>query len=122
MAIGRRWEQKNSASLTTKSSRRRPPGSSAADVEGGVTGERSLADAPHRDAAAQLAVRRQLENLRSHPFLREREAAGALELHAWFYDVAKPEVYEWNADTDAFVPVVSDANQSTAGATMAGDG
>ena len=81
----------------------------------------SLADAPHRDAAAQLAVRRQLENLRSHPFLREREAAGALELHAWFYDVAKPEVYEWNAESDAFVPVVSDASQSTAGATMAGD-
>ena len=30
---------------------------------------------------------------------------GALKLHAWFYDVGTPELYEWNPETDEFQPV-----------------
>ncbi len=70
----------------------------------------SLASAPDRDSAARLAVRRQLDNLRTHDFVRELEAKGELQLHGWFYDVAAPEVYEWSEARDSFVPIVDAAS------------
>jgi carbonic anhydrase len=63
-----------------------------------------------RDEAAKLSARRQLDNLRSHAFVRDREKAGELSLHAWFYDVSNPEVYEWNHTTQAFMPLSAAAD------------
>jgi carbonic anhydrase len=48
------------------------------------------------DDAARAAIARQLDNLRSIPQVREREKSGELFLQAWFYDVAKADVLEWD--------------------------
>lgn len=55
------------------------------------------------DQAARNATVRQLENLRRFPQVRAGLEAGTLELHAWFYDVVRAELYEWREDTAAFV-------------------
>jgi carbonic anhydrase len=60
---------------------------------------------PDHDDATRRVVRRQLSNLMSHAFVRRRVERGALSVHAWFYDVGVPELYEWDAEEDAFVPV-----------------
>jgi carbonic anhydrase len=69
----------------------------------------TLSDTAERDDAAKLSARRQLDNLRSHAFVRDREQAGQLSLHAWFYDVATPDVFEWNDETEQFAPLTSAA-------------
>jgi carbonic anhydrase len=53
------------------------------------------------DAARAVAVR-QLENLRKFSLVRERLSAGAIELHAWFYDVGQAELFEWDEAKQAF--------------------
>jgi carbonic anhydrase len=68
-----------------------------------------LRDGPERDDGAKLAARRQLENLRSHAFVRDREQAGQLSLRAWFYDVSDPDVYEWSDENEEFAPLRSAA-------------
>jgi carbonic anhydrase len=69
----------------------------------GVAGDvRHVTD--HDDAVRQV-LRRQLLNLMSHAFIRTRVASGALSVHAWFYDVGTPELYEWDASEEDFVPV-----------------
>jgi carbonic anhydrase len=50
-------------------------------------------------------VLQQLQNLRAHPFVRQREEQGDLRLHAWFYDMKTPEVYEWDQDAERFEPL-----------------
>ena len=62
-----------------------------------------------RDDAAKLSARRQLDNLRTHAFVRDREQAGQLNLHAWFYDVSSPDVFEWSDATETFAPLTSAA-------------
>ncbi len=60
---------------------------------------------PDHDDATRRVLGRQLANLMSHDFVRERVEQGDLSVHAWFYDVGAPELYEWDADTMDFVPV-----------------
>lgn len=55
------------------------------------------------DAACRAATAKQLENLRTIPQVAEREAQGALRLSAWFYDVGKAEVFEWDATKSDYV-------------------
>jgi carbonic anhydrase len=57
---------------------------------------------PDLDQAARQATVRQLENLRRFPQVQAGLAAGALTLHAWFYDVGRAELYEWREDQNAF--------------------
>ena len=59
--------------------------------------------APDLDQAARQATVRQLENLRRFPQVRAAVEAGALELHAWFYDVGRADLHEWREDRQAFV-------------------
>ena len=58
----------------------------------------------HRDVddAARAVTVRQLENLRRFPQVGDRIERGELELHAWFYDVAQAELFEWNERAGAF--------------------
>jgi carbonic anhydrase len=60
--------------------------------------------APHNQVG-QLNVLLQLEHLRSYPFIREAEAAGRVALHAWWFDIAGADVFEWRADAARFVLV-----------------
>lgn len=60
--------------------------------------------APH-DHLSQRSVRLQLENLRSYPIVRQAEAAGKLRLNAWWFDIARAEVLDFDAAADRFVPL-----------------
>jgi carbonic anhydrase len=62
-----------------------------------------LRAAPDLDQAARESTVRQLENLRRFPQIRAGLEAGTLVLHAWFYDVARAELYEWREDTATFM-------------------
>lgn len=46
-----------------------------------------------QDALSQRNVSLQLENLRSHPRVREREAAGKLKLHGLWFNIRHADVY-----------------------------
>ena len=46
-----------------------------------------------QDALSQRNVALQLENLRSHPLVREREAAGSLRLHGIWFNIRHADVY-----------------------------
>ena len=77
-----------------------------------VTLRKWLASAPlacgdlsaHEDAddAARATTVRQVENVKQYPLVRARLDDGAIELHAWFYDVAQAELYEWREATGRF--------------------
>ncbi len=54
------------------------------------------------------AIRQSLENLRTFPFVRERERAGTLILHGTFFDIADGILRVLNAETDRFEPVDMD--------------
>ena len=54
------------------------------------------------DDAARAITVRQLENIRAYALVRDRLATSELQLHAWFYDVAQAELFEWDAEKNAF--------------------
>jgi carbonic anhydrase len=66
----------------------------------GASGDLS-AHADVDDAARAITVR-QLDNLRRFPQVGDRIERGELELHAWFYDVAQAELFEWSERAGAF--------------------
>lgn len=60
---------------------------------------------PDVAAAVQRHVRAQLERLRGYPCVAEREAAGQLRLHGWFYAIDTGLVLEHRPNADAFLPL-----------------
>ncbi|MCB9764095.1 MAG: carbonic anhydrase [Alphaproteobacteria bacterium] len=63
-------------------------------------------DAERLQLAVHCNVRAQLDQLRSHHFVAERERAGALQLHGWVYDIGAGEVTAYNPETRAFEPLM----------------
>ncbi|WP_019633005.1 carbonic anhydrase [Actinomadura atramentaria] len=61
--------------------------------------------APDYAAAAQRHVLHQLDRLRTYPNVARRLRAGALGLHAWYYEVHTGTVLAHRADADAFLPL-----------------
>jgi len=65
--------------------------------------ERMLADGVPADRmyleTIKANVLLQCDNLRTYPCVADREAAGALSVHAWLYDLHTGEVREHHADT-----------------------
>jgi carbonic anhydrase len=57
------------------------------------------------EEAAMLSARVQLENALTYPLLREKVEAGEVRLHAWFYDVGRSELLEWDADSGRYLPL-----------------
>lgn len=58
-------------------------------------------DKPEAELLAILerqSVLRSLDALRSFPFVREREAAGTLYVHGWFFDIASGELSVYDAE------------------------
>jgi carbonic anhydrase len=47
------------------------------------------------DDVARLSALRQLDHLRAYAVVRAKLEAGAIGLHAWFFDVATGEIEEW---------------------------
>ena len=55
----------------------------------------------------------QLQNLRSHPAVAARLAAGELRLHGWVYHIGPGTVTVYNEATGTFAPVAAQARRST---------
>lgn len=72
-------------------------GADGADGTGGAGADLS--------AAVQRHVRAQLARLRGYPCVADREAAGQLRLHGWFYAVDTGRVLELSPRTDLFLPL-----------------
>ena len=68
-------------------------------------GEAPPGPADRIDQLSQLNVLAQLEHLRTYPFLREREAAGSLGLHGWWFDIAEAQVLAFEARQARFVVI-----------------
>lgn len=60
---------------------------------------------PPQDQLSQLNVLAQLMHLRSYRVVREREEAGRLNLHGWWYDIARAEVSAFEPELRRFVPI-----------------
>lgn len=55
------------------------------------------------DALSKRNVTLQLENLRTHPAVKEKEAAGELSLHGIWFDIRQAEVYYLEKPPTGFV-------------------
>lgn len=58
------------------------------------------------DRLSQAHVLQQLDHLRTYPAVASRLAAGAIRLHAWWFDLANAEVLAYDALNGEFIPVV----------------
>ena len=52
------------------------------------------------------AVLVSLENLMTFPFIQKKVAAGTLQIHGWYLDIAEGQLSQYNADTDTFDTVI----------------
>ena len=57
-------------------------------------------------------VARQFERLSTYPGVAERLAAGELELHGWYYSIARGHVRRWEAAEGAFVALSPSATRT----------
>lgn len=57
------------------------------------------------DHAACLNARKQIENVRTYPIVQEKMALGEIKIHAWFYDIGKAELKEWNKEKNDFISI-----------------
>jgi carbonic anhydrase len=62
---------------------------------------RAAAAHPARECE-QAGVRASLDNLRTFPWVRDREAEGRLQLHGWYFDLDQGELLALDAETDRF--------------------
>jgi carbonic anhydrase len=63
-------------------------------------------DLVDHDRLSQLNVLEQLRNVRTYPGVDEKVRAGALRLHAWWFDIATAEVLAWHPDAGRFDPIL----------------
>lgn len=54
------------------------------------------------DEVSRINALQQLENLRSYPIVREKELAGELKLHAWYFEIVNGEVEIWSSDNKKY--------------------
>ncbi len=70
--------------------------------------ERAKADAAHpARECEQAGVRASVDNLRTFPWIREREAAGTLEIHGWYFNLECGELMRMDPDSGRFEAVPS---------------
>jgi carbonic anhydrase len=68
------------------------------------------------DMLAQQNALAQLAHLRTHPCVAAREAAGRLQLHAWFYELETGRVLIYSEESKVFVPLRHDLTELAAAA------
>ena len=49
-----------------------------------------------------------LDNLHSYPCVQERVAAGTLQLHGWFFQIATAKLFAYDPETRQFSPLIRD--------------
>jgi len=52
--------------------------------------------------AEQLNIVKQLDNLMTYPFVKERVKSGKLNLIGWYYVIESGEVYNYNKEKNKF--------------------
>lgn len=60
----------------------------------------------HQHLAERAAIRGSLANLATYPWIKERIAAGTLNLHGWWFDLETGDLWSTDADNTAFLPVL----------------
>jgi len=73
-----------------------------APVAASVSQATSLTAAERQTALERINVRHSLTNLRTFPFIPEREASGELQLHGAWFDIALGELWLANSETGDF--------------------
>jgi carbonic anhydrase len=66
------------------------------------------------DKQVRFNVIRQLEQLRTHPAVREAEAGGKLKLHGWVYDFESGEIVKLDSESGEFLPIVAAGRDAAA--------
>lgn len=69
-------------------------------LKSGVTLDASLAE---HNQLSQLNVLLQIENIKSYPTVKKRLENGSLSIHAWWFDIAKADVYAFEKELNCFV-------------------
>lgn len=54
----------------------------------------------------------QVENLKTHPEVAKRIAAGTLQVHGWFYDILSGAIEAWDEESRRFVPLESQGTET----------
>jgi len=70
------------------------------------------------DCAIEENVLVQIENLKTHPAVRDGLARGALGLHAWVYRLETGAVLCYSAERRKFVPIAEAASDSVRAAAV----
>ncbi len=52
---------------------------------------------------SQINVLKQMEHVASYPFVRERLKTGQLQIHGWWFDIARADVYCYEPESNQFV-------------------
>ena len=70
--------------------------------------ERGPLDAsfPDFDQVSQISTLQQIENLQTHEHVRARVEAGALRLHAWWFDIPTGRLLAYSKDSQRYVPIM----------------
>lgn len=58
-------------------------------------------DNPYR-SVEQENILLQMENLRSHPFIKDKQKSGSLPIYGWYYDIGRGKILNYNAERDEF--------------------
>jgi carbonic anhydrase len=78
-----------------------------------LAGTSLMTGAERQTALERISIRYSVANLRTFPFVAEREAAGELALHGAWFDISTGELWVMHPETgDFFRPNVSPADKS----------
>lgn len=75
--------------------------------------------ASYEQALLEESIKRSLDSLRELPIVREREDAGQLNLHGWYYDLHNGNLVVYNASQNTFERLGTDGSVSTTSLTNA---
>lgn len=56
-------------------------------------------------ACEEAAILQSLENLLTFPWIQERTEAGTLSIHAWYFDLHRGELLDYDPEANMFVPI-----------------
>jgi carbonic anhydrase len=68
--------------------------------------ERNAGELTRHTALAHANVLAQLENLRTHAYIRQAETEGRLLVHGWYYDILSGRIEHYDEQAKRFLPLV----------------
>jgi hypothetical protein len=60
-------------------------------------------DMSEHNKLAQMNVLRQIQHIKGYPIVAEKLAKGSLQIHGWYFDIGKGDVYGYEQDFKRFV-------------------